>query len=149
VIGVVKAITPTLPTMLTGPVYFVSHGGAAFPDLVIVLQGDGVRVDLTAATFISKAGITSSTFRTIPDVPVSSFELYLPEGPYSALTANRDLCRSKLVMPTVFTAQNGLTMRQSTKIAVTGCSKAIKAKQARKARRARKADHRNGNGGRA
>jgi hypothetical protein len=146
VIGVVKAVTPTLPTILTGPVYFVSHGGAAFPDLVIVLQGDGVRVDLTAATFISKAGITSSTFKTVPDVPVSSFELYLPEGPYSALTANRNLCTSKLVMPTVFTAQNGLTMRQSTRIAVTGCPKA----KARKARRARKAGHhRNGIGGRA
>jgi hypothetical protein len=149
VIGVVKAVTPTLPTTLTGPVYFVSHGGAAFPDLVIVLQGDGVRVDLTAATFISKAGITSSTFKTIPDVPVSSFELYLPEGPYSALTANRNLCTSKLTMPTVFTAQNGLTMRQSTRIAVTGCPKA-KASKARKARRARKAEHhRNGIGGRA
>jgi hypothetical protein len=149
VIGVVKAVTPTLPTTLTGPVYFVSHGGEAFPSLVIVLQGDGVRVDLTAATFISKAGITSSTFRTVPDVPVSSFELYLPEGPYSALTANgRNLCGSKLVMPTVFTAQNGLTMRQSTRIAVTGCPKA-KASKARKARRARKASHRDGNGRRA
>jgi hypothetical protein len=123
VIGVVKAVTPTLPDVLSGPVYFVSHGGEAFPDLVIVLQGDGVRVDLTAATFISKKGITSSTFRTIPDVPVSSFELYLPQGPYSALTANRNLCASKLVMPTVFTAQNGLTMRQSTPIAVSGCPK--------------------------
>jgi hypothetical protein len=139
VIGVVKAVTPTLPTMLTGPVIFVSHGGEAFPDLVIVLQGDGVRVDLTAATFISKAGITSSTFKTVPDVPVSSFELYLPEGRYSALTANRNLCTSKLVMPTVFTAQNGLTMRQSTPIAVTGCAKATKASKARKARRARRA----------
>jgi hypothetical protein len=149
VIGVVKAVTPTLPTTLTGPVYFVSHGGAAFPDLVIVLQGDGVRVDLTAATFISKAGITSSTFRTIPDVPVSSFELYLPQGPFSALTANRNLCASRLVMPTVFTAQNGLTMRQSTPIAVTGCSKATGARKARRAqgarRAARKAGHRNGN----
>jgi hypothetical protein len=119
---------------------------------VIVLQGDGVRVDLTAATFISKKGITSSTFRTIPDVPVSSFELYLPQGPYSALTANTNLCASKLVMPTVFTAQNGLTMRQSTPIAVTGCPKATKAQKARRAqraRRARKAGHRNGNGGRA
>ncbi len=142
VIGVVKATTPTLPTMLTGPVYFVSHGGAAFPDLVIVLQGDGVRVDLTAATFISKAGITSSTFRTVPDVPVSSFELYLPEGPYSALAANGNLCKSKLVMPTVFTAQNGLTMRQSTPIAVTGCPKA----KSHKARRARKANGHNGQG---
>jgi hypothetical protein len=147
VIGVVRALTPTLPTILTGPVYFVSHGGAAFPDLVIVLQGDGVRVDLTAATFISKAGITSSTFKTIPDVPVSSFELYLPEGPFSALTANRNLCTSKLVMPTVFTSQNGLTMRQSTRIAVTGCPKATKASKARKARRARKSG--NGRGGRS
>ncbi len=148
VIGVVKAVTPTLPTTLTGPVYFVSHGGAAFPDLVIVLQGDGVRVDLTAATFISKAGITSSTFKTVPDVPVSSFELYLPEGPYSALTANgRNLCRSKLVMPTAFTAQNGLTMRQSTRIAVTGCpkAKATKAHKARNARKARNASPHNGN----
>jgi len=152
VIGVVKAVTPTLPTVLSGPVYFVSHGGAAFPDLVIVLQGDGVRVDLTAATFINKAGITSSTFKTIPDVPVSSFELYLPQGPYSALTANRNLCTSKLVMPTVFTAQNGLTMRQSTRIAVTGCpkAKASKARKARRARRARQADHhRSGEGRRA
>ncbi len=146
VIGIVKASTPALPDVLSGPVYFVSHGGAAFPDLVIVLQGDGVRVDLTAATFISKAGITSSTFKTIPDVPVSSFELYLPQGPYSALTANgRNLCGSKLVMPTAFTAQNGLTMRQSTPIAVTGCPKA-KAHKAQKARRARKAGHRNGSG---
>jgi hypothetical protein len=152
VIGIVKALTPTLPTTLTGPVYFVSHGGAAFPDLVIVLQGDGVRVDLTAATFINKAGITSSTFKTVPDVPVSSFELYLPEGPYSALTANGNLCASKLVMPTAFTAQNGMTIHQSTPIAVTGCpkTKAHKAQKARKAaRRARKADHRNGTGRRA
>jgi hypothetical protein len=92
VIGIVRASTPLLPVGLEGPVYFVSHGGEAFPSLVIVLQGDGVRVDLTAATFISKAGITSSTFKTIPDVPVSSFELYLPQGPYSALTANANLC---------------------------------------------------------
>jgi len=79
-IGVVRASTPVLPVPLSGPVYFVSHGGEAFPSLVVVLQGDGVRVDLTAATFISKAGITSSTFRSIPDVPISSFELYLPRA---------------------------------------------------------------------
>jgi hypothetical protein len=127
VIGVVKASTPVLPGTLTGPVYFVSHGGEAFPSLVIVLQGDGVIVDLTATTFISKAGITSSTFKTIPDVPVGSFELYLPEGTYSALAANGNLCKSKLVMPTVFVAQNGAEIHQSTPIAVTGCAKAKQA----------------------
>ena len=89
--------------------YFVSHGGEAFPSLIIVLQGDGVRVDLTGTTFISKAGITSTTFKTVPDVPVNSFELYLPEGRYSALAANGNLCKlqGKLKMPTPFVAQNG------------------------------------------
>ena len=126
-IGVVKAVTPVLPVPLTGPVFFVSHGGEAFPSLVAVLQGDGVRVDLKASTFISKAGITSSTFGQVPDVPISSFELYLSQGPNSALATNGDLCTSKLAMPTTFTAQNGAVIRQSTPIAVTGCPKAKKA----------------------
>ena len=44
------------------------------------------------STFISKTGVTSSTFKTVPDVPVGTFELYLPEGPYSALAATGNLC---------------------------------------------------------
>ncbi len=92
IIGHAKAITPILPVPLEGPAYFVSHGGEAFPDLEVVLQGYGFTIDLTATTFISKAGITSSTFKTVPDQPVTSFELTLPEGPYSALTALGNLC---------------------------------------------------------
>jgi hypothetical protein len=139
-IGIARAITPVLPVPLTGPVYFVSHGGAQFPDLDIVLQGDGVRVNLTAATVIHK-GITSSIFRFIPDVPVSSFELYLPEGPYSALAAYGDLCKKSLAMPTEFTAQSGAVIHETTKIAVTGCPrvKATKAKSIKKNTKAKKA----------
>jgi hypothetical protein len=124
VVGHAKAITPILPVPLEGPVYFVSHGGEAFPSLIVVLQGYGVSVDLVGTTFISKAGITSSTFKTVPDVPVGSFELTLPQGKYSALAANGNLCKSasKLLMPTAFVAQNGAEMNQSTKIAVTGCA---------------------------
>jgi hypothetical protein len=141
-IGVVKAVTPILPVALTGPVYFVSHGGAEFPDLVAVLQGYGVRVDLVGSTFISKAGVTSSTFKSVPDVPVSSFELVLPEGPHSALAANGNLCTGKLAMPTLFTAQDGAQLKQSTPIKVTGCPKRTKqkAKKARRASRARTAE---------
>jgi hypothetical protein len=147
VVGVARASTPIIPVGLSGPVYFVSHGGEAFPNLIVVLQGYGVRVDLVGDTFINKAGITSSTFRQVPDVPVSSFELYLPQGAGSALAANGNLCKSKLTMPTVFVAQNGAELRQSTKIAVTGCakSKVKKASRARRSRRGRAASkHRSG-----
>jgi glucose-6-phosphate 1-dehydrogenase len=59
---------------------------------------------------------------------VNSFELYLPEGPHSALAANGNLCTQKLLMPTLFTAQDGAQLKQSTKITVTGCPK-VKAKK--------------------
>jgi hypothetical protein len=123
VVGIARTTTPVLPGTLSGPVYFVSHGGEAFPDLDVVLQGDGVRADLVGSTFISKSNITSSTFKGIPDVPVSTFELYLPEGPDSALDANGDLCMSSLAMPTTFVAQNGAKIRQRTPISVSGCPK--------------------------
>jgi hypothetical protein len=139
VIGTARVNTPVLPVQLTGPVYFVSHGGEAFPSLTVVLQGDGVRVDLVGATFISKAGITSTTFKTVPDTPFSSFELYLPEGKYSALAANGNLCKSSLAMPTAFTAQNGAEIHESTKIGVTGCPKTKKATKKKKKSKASKA----------
>ncbi|HEY5045926.1 MAG TPA: hypothetical protein VII53_08730 [Solirubrobacteraceae bacterium] len=125
VLGTAVAVTPVLSVPLTGPAYFVSHGGAAFPDLEVVLQGEGVKVVVDGSTFISKAGITSTTFNTVPDAPISSFQLTLPEGPDSALAANGDLCTSKLVMPTTIDAQNGKQITQQTKVAVTGCKPAI------------------------
>jgi hypothetical protein len=127
VVGHVMAITPVLPVPLTGPAYFVSHGGEAFPSLILVLQGYGVTVDVVGSTFISKAGITSSTFKQIPDVPITLFELVLPAGPFSALTANKSPCGSTLKMPTDFIAQDGAIRDQSTTVTVTGCPKARKA----------------------
>ncbi|HWX87976.1 MAG TPA: hypothetical protein VNX67_07370 [Solirubrobacteraceae bacterium] len=145
-VGHATAVTPILPVSLSGPAYFVSHGGAAFPDLIVVLQGYGVTIDLTGSTFISKAGITSSTFKTVPDVPVGSFELTLPQGPGSALAANGNLCKSKLAMPTAFTAQNGAVIHQSTKITVTGCPRAKKASRKHRASNAARRHHGHGRG---
>lgn len=121
IVGHAKVITPVLPVPLTGPAYFVSHGNEAFPSLIIVLQGDNVTADIEASTFISKKGITSSTFKTVPDVPFNTFTLTLPTGPYSALAANSNLCTTNLTMPTEFTAQNGAEIHQHTKIKVTSC----------------------------
>jgi hypothetical protein len=134
-IGSATATTPVLPVHLEGPAYFVSHGGAKFPELIIALSGEGVTVYLHGETFISPQGITSSTFRTIPDVPIGIFELKLPQGADSALAANGNLCASKLAMPTTFVGANGVSIKQSTPIAVTGCPK----RKAKKIRTTRKA----------
>ncbi len=137
IIGHAKAITPILPVPLEGPAYFVSHGGEEWPSLIVVLQGYGVTIDLVGTTFISKTtGVTSSTFKTVPDQPVTSFELTLPEGPYSALTALGNLCTAKkLTMPTELIGQNGAEIKQNTKIAVTGCPKAKKTTHKKKHKR--------------
>ena len=154
-VGSAKATTPLIPAPLEGPAYFVSYGGAKFPELVIVLQGYGVTIDLHGETFIDEhTSVTSSTFHAVPDQPVQSFELTLPQGPNSALAAIGNLCQptktetvkkkvtvkthgrtrkvtrkineevpGSLAMPTLFTAQNGVVVKQSTPITVTGCPK--------------------------
>jgi uncharacterized repeat protein (TIGR01451 family) len=123
VVGYAKTITPIVPVPLEGPAYFVSHGGEAFPSLVIVLQGYGLTIDVVSTTFINKHGITSGTVKAVPDVPFSSFQLTLPEGPHSALAAPHDLCKAKLAMPTELLAQNGAAIHQSTTVEVAGCPK--------------------------
>ncbi len=130
IVGHAKALTPVLPVPLEGPAYFVSHAGEEFPDLVIVLQGYGTSVDLVGSTFIdSKTNVTSSTFKSVPDVPVGTFELTLPQGKYSALAATANLCTTKLAMPTSFIGQNGATIHATTPITPTGCTKRAPKKQ--------------------
>ena len=69
-IGHAKAIVPNIPVPLEGPVYFVSNGGEAFPNLVMVLQGYGVTIDLIGDTLI-KNGVTSTTFNdSSPTTPL-------------------------------------------------------------------------------
>jgi hypothetical protein len=119
-VGGVRANTPTLPSKMKGPAILVSHGGAAFPDLDLVLEANGVRVILVGNTDIKK-GITTTKFATTPDVPVSSVTVNLPIGPHSALAAHGDLCTIPLRMPTVITGQNNAVLKQTTKVSVAGC----------------------------
>jgi hypothetical protein len=131
IVGGATAVTPLLAKSLTGPAYLVSHAGAAFPDLEVVLQGEGITLVLDGNTDIKK-GITSSTFKAVPDAPIATFDLNLPEGPHSALAAFGNLCTSKLNMPTVITGQNNAVIKQTTKITATGCPKHKKATKAGK-----------------
>jgi hypothetical protein len=130
VIGKATIHTPILNAPLTGPAYLVSHGGAAFPDVEFVLQGEGVTLILDGKTDI-KNGITYSRFESAPDAPFTSFETELPTGPHSILgayvpaSANYNLCGTSLAMPTIITAQNGAVIKQSTNVAITGCPPAL------------------------
>jgi len=129
IVGQAVVHTPILANPLVGPAYFVSHGNEAFPSLTMVLQGEnGLTIDLVGTTNITK-GITTTTFKTVPDVPFSTFELTLPQGEYPALgrnlpkSAKESFCGQNLVMPNEFIAQNGAARYQDTKITVTGCPK--------------------------
>jgi hypothetical protein len=144
-IGYAKVLTPLVPVPLEGPAIFVSHGGEAFPSLTMVLQGYGVTIDLVGSTFISKSGVTSTTFKTVPDQPFSSFALTLPTGKYSALTALGNVCTEKLTMPTEFVGQNGMEIHQSTPISVTGCKQTKTLTRAQKLKAALAACHKKSN----
>ncbi len=130
-VGIAIVHTPVLKSPLSGPAYLVSHGNVAFPDVEFVLQGEGITLVLDGGVNIKK-GVTTSSFETVPDAPVSSFEAILPEGPHSALTTDipakekYSLCKTKLVMPTTITGQNGVVIKQTTKLAVQGCKKTVK-----------------------
>jgi hypothetical protein len=130
IIGHATVRTEVLPVPLEGPMYDVSYGGAKFPDVVLVLKGDGVVIEEIGEVLI-KNGITSTTFNGIPDAPFEKVEVTLPAGPFSQFAANLpsgayDACgqKLKLVMPTLFKAQNGVEIHQSTPITITGCPKA-------------------------
>jgi hypothetical protein len=129
IVGHVLVHTQVLPVPLEGPLYFVSYGGAAFPDAVAVLHGYGITIESHGHTFIDRKGVTSATFESVPDVPFESIEVSVPQGPFSEFGANLpakahgSFCGQKLTMPTVFKAQNGLEIHQNTPVAVTGCPK--------------------------
>jgi hypothetical protein len=137
VVGSATVATPILTGTMAGPAYLVSKNGsgvthpgesktekeeAAFPNLVLVLQGEGVRIDLSGALFVSAKNITSVTFRTIPDVPIRRLDLILPEAKTSILAASSGLCTKKpLRMTTAITGQNGARVKPTVKVGVMGC----------------------------
>jgi hypothetical protein len=115
IIGRARAFTPVLNRPLTGPVYFVKgvridprtgRRRRTFPTLLIPLRGE-VALDLRATTSVRKKRLIT-TFPTIPDAPVSRFELQLNGGRNGILAvSNRHLCRGRHVAGIEIDGHNG------------------------------------------
>ncbi len=132
IIGSAKATTTILNRQLTAPIYFVkgtrtTAAGkevATLPTLYIPLSGEA-RVNLRATTSVSRDRLVT-TFASIPDQPITSFELKIDGGKHGIIAATTDLCKAKAKASTRFVAWSGKKApTRKTKIA-TSCSKAKK-----------------------
>jgi hypothetical protein len=151
-VGTATATTPLLNEPLKGPAYLVARG-TEFPDLEFVLQGQGITIILDGQTDIKKGitysnfetvpdAPVSSFQATFPEGPHSILAanvnlckptetITVTKHVYRRVKGHRRRVTTKvkktipkpLTSPTTITAQNGATIKQTTKITVTGCPK--------------------------
>jgi len=132
-IGTTTAYTPVLNQPLKGPAYIVATPGEVpVIELKLFGQGDaaGVEVNLAGTVIIDSGGGRSKvTFSTVPDIPITGFDMELPTGPHSMLDApSKDLCGGPITMDISIIAQNGKRQDRTTPIAVKDCPKIGKPK---------------------
>lgn len=122
-VGTAEAITPVLPTPLKGTAWLVGHN-AKLPTLEVGVSGSNVDIGLSSLITFGRS--FSSTFDNLPDVPVSSFVVRLPQGPNSALGIAGDVCSRKLSMPSTFTGQDGRVRKQTVRLRVEDCPVSVR-----------------------
>jgi hypothetical protein len=132
IIGRAQAVTPLLDKPLKGNVYFVKNVRRdprtgrpirTLPALLAALRGE-VALNLRATTSV-KDGRLVNTFSTVPDAPVSSFNMSLRGGKGGILvvTGNRSLCRRGTQFArSVMKAHNGKRADTDVRLA-TPCTK--------------------------
>jgi hypothetical protein len=102
--GYAKAWTPLLSEPVQGPVYLRSSNNT-LPDMVADLKGQ-VSIVLDGKIDSFKGGIRT-TFASIPDLPVSKFELNLPGGKHGLLINSTNLCEKPVRGVVRLEGQNG------------------------------------------
>lgn len=127
-VGTARAVTPILPEPLAGPVYVVQQAANPLPKLAVYLGGL-VSLRLDAQNAIQHVQIVN-TFDTVPDVPISSFELTINGGPNGILKNFRSLCAKRVRGEATFTAHSGKTFGDKPALEVPGCESASAAPRA-------------------
>ena len=117
IIGSAKAATPLLEKPLEGPVYLRSapENKSGLPDIVAALNGQ-IDIDLDGKIETINGRLRTS-FRAVPDAPVSSFTLSLYGGSKGLLVNNTDICKVPLEASTQIVGQNGAIRSQNQKLA--------------------------------
>jgi hypothetical protein len=136
VLGHAKLWTPLLEAPEEGPVYFRSNGGERkLPDLVVALRG---QIPLQLVGFIDSVGRKGAEvrrvrarFRSLPDAPLSRFELKLSGGRKGLLENSENLCKARERAGFRLTGQNGKTADTDPAVGV-GCGKGKKATAGKK-----------------
>ena len=121
VIGRARALTPVLRRPLAGDVYLVQGmrpgpGGRlvrTLPTLLVALRGE-VSLNLRAASSVERGAIVT-TFESLPDAPITRFELELNGGRRGilAVTIGRSLCRGRQLARVRMEGQNGARLGRS------------------------------------
>ena len=118
VVGTAVAVTTLLPLPISGLVRYVTPEGGGLPQLDVDLRGV-VNLQLRGKVALGQDGFVTTTFDSVPDVPLSRFELnFLPKG---VLLATRDLCASPVNVTGTLTSQNGVANPVTATAAIDGC----------------------------
>jgi len=154
-IGFATAASPVLNRKLSGPVYLVQgirvdpttgNQIRTLPSLLAKLNGE-VRVNVRGVTSVENGKLVS-TFPSVPDVPVSQFNMNIKGGARGILaaTGRPRLCSRRQVSANQLVGHNGKRAAQRRVRMTTPCKKLkrlqAKAKQRKAAQRRRAASRR-------
>ncbi len=130
IVGDATVATPLLSAPVTGPVYLVQgikivhgHRLRTLPTLLVTLRGQ-IAIDVVAKTAVNKHSQLVTTFHSIPDAAISSFQLKITGGRKGILvvTGYKSLCVRPQIATDSFRAQSGASQAGSVTMS-TPCGK--------------------------
>jgi hypothetical protein len=114
---------------LEGPVYLTTGFGHKLPDLVADLNGQ-IHIQLDGRVDTAKDGALRTTFKTVPDAPVSTFTLDLLGGSKGLVQNSGNLCGAHRQAALRMVGHNGKVVRKNVPLKAA-CGKAPKHKRHR------------------
>jgi hypothetical protein len=125
VYGHATASSPLIEGQLSGPVYLVSSNNK-LPDLLADMRGQ-VNVRLRGVISTVKGGL-KTTFKGVPDAPVSKFVLKMQGGGKGLIINAKDLCKAKPKARLNIRGQNAKNVKNNKFKIQTSCGKKKKKK---------------------